>query len=292
MSLHHSILAAAYRPVHLSNDLLRYIGIKSDARLRVIHYHDIPLQEQKEFVKQIHYLSRYWKFVSPEEFSAMILGDAPIKGANLLLTFDDGFVSCRRVTEEVLNPIGIKALFFVVPAFVSLKENSDFYAFVERHIYPGCAIVPNSRSLTWDDLAWLLSTGHTIGSHTHTHARLANITNIKKLETEIIDSADLLEQKLNTKIEHFAFPFGNLKSFSRLGLEVARQRYKFIYTGMRGDNANGVFSWNLRRDDIKPHHSLNLIGSLLEGIADIRYTHNLSQIELWGDVKNEKTGKY
>lgn len=285
MSLIHSLLASAYPPLKLGNDLLRLVGAKSYARLRVLIYHNIAPQEQERFAAQLRWLARSWTFVSPQQFAAMMRGDAPIKGANLLLSFDDGLTSNRRVAEEVLNPMRIQALFFVMSAFVDLVARDDYRSFIARHIWPALpleAVPDHWRNMNWNDLVWLLETGHAIGSHTRTHARLSELKQANELEAEIIHSADVLEKKLGVKIEHFAYPFGNLTSFSPAALAIARQRFSFIYTGLRGENACGAPPWALRRDAIVPTNSFGLIGALLEGGADIRYARDLAQYESWG----------
>lgn len=57
----------------------------------------------------------------------MLAGDETINGRNLLLSFDDGFASNRDVAEKILNPLDIKALFFVVSDFVNLKDCREAY---------------------------------------------------------------------------------------------------------------------------------------------------------------------
>ena len=285
MSLMHSLLAAAYNPLRFGNILLRRVGAKSDARLRVLIYHDIAPNEQERFAAQLRWLARSWSFVSPQRFAAMMRGDDPIKGANLLLTFDDGFASNLKVANEVLNPMGIKALFFVVSAFVDHADGDDCRDFITRHIWPGLhpgAVPVHWRNMTWPDLTWLLETGHTIGAHTRTHARLSELKHANELYAELIESADMLERKLGVKVEHFAYPFGNMDSFSQEALAVAMQRFSFIYTGLRGDNARGAFPWALSRDVILPANTFGLVGALLEGGADIRYVRDLALCESWG----------
>lgn len=253
-------------------------------------YHDIAPHEQERFAAQLRWLAQSWNFVSPQQFEDMIRGDAPIKGANLLLSFDDGFASNRKVAEEILNPMGIKALFFVVSDFIDLSEGDDYRAFIVRYICPGLTpetLPDHWRNMTWDDLLWLCETGHTIGAHTRTHVRLSELQQATDLEVEIIDSADMLERKLGLKVEHFAYPFGDLASFSSSALAVARQRFCFIYTGLRGDNARGAPPWVLRRDVIFPSNSFGLIGALLEGGADIRYAKDLALCESWGKKTDE-----
>lgn len=286
MSLIHSLLAGTYQPLRLGNNLLRRLGVKPDAQLRVLIYHDIAPQEQERFAAQLRWLTMSWTFISPNRFAAMMRGVEPIEGANLLLTFDDGFASNRRVAEDVLNPMGIKALFFVVSAFVDLIDGDDCRAFIARHICTGMTtetIPDHWRNMTWDDLTYLLESGHTIGAHTHTHCRLSEMQHNNDLMAEVVESTDKIECNLGVKVDHFAFPFGDLASFSPSVLAIAKQRFSFIYTGLRGDNVGGVPLWALRRDAVFPGNSFGLIGALLEGGADIRYSRSLAQYESWGN---------
>ncbi len=284
MSFMHSLVASAYHPLKLGNNLLRCLGAKSDARIRILIYHDISPRELDRFAAQLHWLSKSWTFISPQQFESMMRGHTPMSGANLLLSFDDGFASQRKIVEEVLNPMGIKALFFVVSDFVNISAGADCRAFIAQNICPGLpieAIPDHWRNMSWLDLEWLLEAGHTIGAHTKTHARLSETKEANRLVTEIIKSADILASNLGVKIEHFAYPFGNLSSISPAALAVAMQRFSFIYTGLRGDNALGARSWSLRRDSLAPLNSLGLIGSLLEGCADFRYGRDLEQYASW-----------
>ena len=284
MSLKHSLLSAAYLPLRMGNNLLRRVGVKLDARVRIINYHDIATNEQEKFAAQLRWLARSWTFVSPQRFAAMISGEEPIKGSNLLLTFDDGFASNRRVAEEVLKPMGIQALFFVVPDFVNFREE-DYRTYITSHFYPNMnpERVPEcGPNMTWNDLAWLIENGHTIGNHTRTHALLSELKQENELQEEIVESADELERNLGVKIEHFAFPFGNLGSFSPAALALARHRFPFIYTGLRGDNTDKADKWAIRRDVIQTYDSLGLVGALLEGGADFHYAKSLAKYKSWG----------
>ena len=285
MSLKHRLLAATYPCLRLGNASLRRIGIRPSGRLRVLLYHDIAPHEEDRFAAHLRWLAQTWQFVDPQKFAAMVSGEEPVKDDHLLLTFDDGFASNRLIAERVLNPMGIRALFFIISCFAELSDADDRRAFIARGIYPGMdpATMPRYwQNMTWNDLSFLLETGHTIGAHTATHARLSQIVRADELEAEIIDSADMLEQKLGVKVEHFAYTFGNLASFSPLALAIARKRFRFIHTGLRGNNAHGVLPWALRRDAMKPTDSLALTGALLEGGADLRYAEDLATLESWG----------
>ena len=242
MSLHHQILTGLYYPLKLTNFIGQAMGIGSPHRLRVLLYHDIAPHEQDLFAAQLRWLKKSWNFVTPERFSAMVSGSESICGYNLLLTFDDGFASNRVVAEQILNPMGIKAIYFVMSDFVDIKEYHEARHFISQHTHPGMPLsdIPaHWRNMGWDDLTYLIETGHTIGAHTRTHARLSKLHQTAELEAEIIGCAETLEYRLGIEMAHFAYTFGNLASFSQSALTVARRRFKYIYTGIRGNNSFG-----------------------------------------------------
>ena len=285
MSLKHSALALAYHPLRLGNSALRLFGKRPAGRLRVLIFHDIPLREEARFAAHLRWLNQSWKFIDKARFEAMISGEEAVREDSLLLTFDDGFASNRRIAEKVLNPMGIRGLFFVVSSFAALTEKDDWRGFVARNIYPRMRpedVPEYSRNMTWDDLAYLLETGHAIGGHTASHARLSQL-GPENLQTEIVESADILEMRLGVTIDHFAYTFGDLDSFSKEALGIARSRFRFIHTSLRGENAQGVPPWAIRRDAIQPADSYSLVGALLEGGADRLYRDSISTYESWGN---------
>jgi peptidoglycan/xylan/chitin deacetylase (PgdA/CDA1 family) len=283
--LHHKVLAASYHPLRLAKAVGRSLRLCSPHQLRILLYHDVAPCERENFAAQLRWLAKSWNFVPPEHFESMALGTEAIKGRNLLLTFDDGFASNRMIAEQVLKPMGIKAVFFVVSDFVDMKDTIESLTFITRHIYPGRAaqsIPEHLCNMTKDDLCYLLDAGHTIGAHTRTHARLRELKESEELEMEIIGSADSLETKLGTRIQHFAYPFGDLASFSQSALNIAQQRFRFIYSGLRGDNTGGISPFALRRDAVTAQDSITLLGAFVEGAADFHYRPSCAQLDSWG----------
>ncbi|MDB4877489.1 MAG: polysaccharide deacetylase family protein [Gemmatimonadetes bacterium] len=234
---------------------------------------------------QLRALSRTWKFVSPDRFAAMISGAEHVRGRNLLLTFDDGFASQRGVADRVLAPMGISAIFFVISDFVALQTLHDAREFVARNIQPGAraeSLPSHLSNMDWSDLEFLLDQGHCIGGHTKTHARLSGIETSKTLEQEIAGSADTLEQRLGTHIAHFAYPFGDVASFGADAMAVARERFRFVYSGLRGENSRGgATPASIRRDAVSPRDTNALVNAYVEGIADWRYRRSRVQLSEW-----------
>ena len=98
---------------------------------------------------------------------------------------------------------------------------------------------------------------------------------------EIIASIDTLAQRLGVSIEHFAYTFGDLASFSDKAFAVARRRFRFIYSGLRGDNAGGVVPYALRRDAVTAQDPTALLGAFVEGAADFRYARAHDELRSW-----------
>lgn len=282
MSLKHKILASSYPVLELYNSFTRFTRIRKQGRLRVLVYHDISPDQIDSFAAQLRWLARKWKFITPEMFSSMLSGEEPIVGDNVLLTFDDGFISNRIVAEKVLHEMGISAIFFVVSGFVEISGIDDCHEFIARGIRAD--LEPNKmpihwQNMNWDDLRYLLDAGHTIGGHTATHARLSLLKDDVELDIEIIKSADLIETKLGINIEHFAFTFGDFSSLSCDALNVAKQRFKYIHTSLRGKNTNNTLSPALiYRDTISPLDNNYLTGAFLAGGADILYKRGRDSI--------------
>ena len=205
-----------------------------------------------------------------------------------MLTFDDGYASNRTVAEQILNPMGVKALFFAVSAFVEQEDRDEARAFIARHIeiYRRASDLPDHLyNMGWADLAALLEQGHLVGCHTRTHARLSQLASDSDLQSEIVASADTLERRLGTSIDHFAYTFGDLASFSQQALTVARQRFRFVYSGLRGDNVGGVSPYKLRRDAVAAEDSPWLLGAFVEGAADFHYAGARAQLDSWADSR-------
>ena len=289
MAIKHSLLASAYPPLKIYSSLKRTIRGARSARLRVLLYHDIDPSLESSFEAQLRWLSKSWQFVTPQQFTAMMDGTAPVEQDSLLLTFDDGFLSNRGIADRILNPMGIQALFFIVSNFSLLPCNGNWRGFIANNIYPTIKerdIPEHWKNMSIDDLNFLINTGHTIGGHTANHRRLSSIAP-SDLGSEIIESADLLELVLKIRIEHFAYTFGDLDSFTPLALEVARSRFKYVHTGMRGDNSCVRNSWGIRRDSLSAKAPHFLVGAFLEGGADRIYSSKLKEYESWGSFHDE-----
>jgi len=284
MSKSHAIIKYSYPLIK------NIIPINKD-QLRVLTFHDVPPSQETAFKQQLIWLMETWNMVTPEEFEKLIISNKKINGKHILITFDDGFISNRIVAEKILNPLGIKALFFVISDFIEIENKSEAHKFISEYIMPEIAIenIPDSmNNMQWEDLQVLESQGHTIGCHTRKHAKLSTC-DLEELNDEIIGSSERIYEKLGICIEHFAYPFGDIGSFSKEALGITSEHFKYIHSGIRGNNVDLTSPYAIRRDSAavqsKNHEYIpldnNLLDAFLAGAVDFHYRKARNIIDSW-----------
>ena len=189
------------------------------------------------------------------------------------LTFDDGFYSSYQAIKQLKN---YKAIFFVCPEFINRGEYGNWQDFFHHNLtrkenLEDADFVNAVRPASWENLRELVKLGHTIGSHGMSHQCLSKIASQKELEQEIMGSADLLEDKLQVKINHFSNPFGNAQSFDQRALKIIKKRYPYFFTGIRGNNFGKGEDFIKWRDTVHFYWSIDYIEFLLRGGFDWYY---------------------
>ena len=273
----------------LLKKLYSILGETNKTQIRIINFHNILDNDYEKFGNLIEYLKRNWSIISPEEFKLFIQKkEYNIDKKSILITFDDSYKSQKIVTEKYLDPLGIKALFFIVSDFVNLVSKEEAHLFIKKNFFPNnnsIKLNDNTINMSINDLKILLNNGHTIGGHTKTHARLSQIKDENKLVNEIISSKKSLENQLeNYKIEDFAYTFGDLNSIDKNSLEIILKNFNFLYSGLRGNNFN-ISSNILRRDAVNLDESFDSISTYLNGYIDLIYKNKIKKLEKWAFLK-------
>lgn len=113
-----------------------------------------------------------------------------------VLTFDDGYKNILQILV-VLEKYNFKATIFLVVNFIGKKNLWDKNIGLEQE-----------SLLEWKDIKELVKRGFSFGSHTLTHPYLTKIS-FDEMKKEIILSKKILEEKLNTSINFFCYPYGD-----------------------------------------------------------------------------------
>ena len=229
-----SLLAPALVAVGRLRDVVRP---PPPAAVRLLIFHDVPDEQREAFARLIDHLGRRYGFIDPDTAARRLLHGAPADGRTpVLLTFDDGFISNRQVAEAVLQPRGVRALFFVCPGLIELapeKQRSAIAANVFRGHVTADELPTDMALMNWADLAALERQGHRIGCHGFDHNRLAGLEE-GRLDCQVVQAKALLEARMGTATPWFAFTFGDVASIDAAALAHIGRHFPLCRSGVRG----------------------------------------------------------
>lgn len=115
----------------------------------------------------------------------------------VVLTFDDGYLSVLEQALPVMAAQGFSATVFLVTSLVGMSASQA------KAVHPDF----DRDLLTWHQVeAWVRS-GFDIGSHTLSHPDLTRLSP-DALEQELGQSREILEQRLQTRVDALAYPYG------------------------------------------------------------------------------------
>ena len=266
-------------------NLYSFLGDQK-AQLRIITFHDILSEDYQKFCDLIFYLKTNWNIISPNEFKKIINKEKnTTNGKNILISFDDAYKSQRIVTEKYLDPLNIKALFFIVSDFIKLNSKDEAHEFIRKNFFKfnnkNLKLNSQTKNMNLEDIKLLIQNGHTIGGHTKTHSQLSKIDDEKNLYQEIVASKDFLENNLeNYKIEDFAYTFGDFESINKKSLKLIFKNFNYLYTGLRGNNYK-INSKIIRRDAINLKENFKVISAYINGYTYFMYKNKLEELEKW-----------
>jgi peptidoglycan/xylan/chitin deacetylase (PgdA/CDA1 family) len=142
-----------------------------------------------------------YEFKGPSEFLTA-------EGNTCFLSFDDNFRSWLR-TLPILEEYGVRATFYV-----NSWPFRDRIGEMDVRDYLGRIGAEHETTLSTSELREIAAAGHLIGAHSHTHPVLSALPRAAAQE-EIRICREELGSLLGHSPEHFAYPFGMRRHFSR-----------------------------------------------------------------------------
>lgn len=118
------------------------------------------------------------------------------------ITFDDGYEDGHSYALPILAKYGAPATFFITAGFVE-REPAVLDRFQRLwRCGPG-----DLDPLDWGQVLELHSSGMDIGSHSYSHANLADLAPVD-VARELRESRDIIGGRLGEAVDLFAYPFG------------------------------------------------------------------------------------
>lgn len=115
------------------------------------------------------------------------------------LTFDDGLAEHATVVMPLLDSLGLKGTFYLIPRHIDRSK-----------------VVRDAATCTWEQARLLMEHGHTIGNHTYSHRDLTKLP-LAEAEREIQRGDSAIYAHLGIHPTALALPY-NHKSDSLLAL--------------------------------------------------------------------------
>jgi len=172
----------------------------------------ITRQRVGQFGKQMSFLyDEGYKLVGLEKD---LSSDPKEKRKEVFLTFDDGYESVYINVFPVLERLGFSATVFLITGWVG-KNNLWDVNWGRKF-----------KHLSWSQVEELNGFGFNFGSHTVNHPDLTKLTD-KELEYELLDSKNILEDRLGKRVEFLSYPFGRYNQKVKRIAQKAGYRYAF-----------------------------------------------------------------
>lgn len=257
--------------------------IQPASNVRVTYTHEVKNSDLSNFESLVRYLCRRRTVICPEEFFSAYECGAPLTGRSLMMSFDDGLLSSYHAAKRILEPNGIRAIFFVPTAALELKSAEQMRQFAASNIYydPLCkdSLCPEEYEfMTEKHLLDLVSAGCMVCPHTHSHMRLSQVADAETAEREIVRPKKILEGILSREIRAFAFPVGTDREASSFAYRYIRQNYAYCFTALNGTNRAGTEPYTLHRDCLPADSPLPYVRMVMDGAYDIYYAFKMRRL--------------
>jgi peptidoglycan/xylan/chitin deacetylase (PgdA/CDA1 family) len=239
---------------------LRRRALRSGPLVVVVEMHETLQRDADQLRRQLEWVSERFTLISPEAFFGLWnRTEAPPNWSRpaVLFTFDDGRESNYSVAAPLLESMGTRGLFFVVPEFIGLtaREARDFY----YSTIDVRGVAPSDDGEQWTpmnvgQLADLARRGHSIGSHTLSHVSLAGLSQ-PELERQIGMSAEKISFWTQKNVDAFAWPYA-WSAISRRAWDLIRQTHRFCFSPCPGTTDCSLDSPHLIwRTEIEAYYS-------------------------------------
>jgi peptidoglycan/xylan/chitin deacetylase (PgdA/CDA1 family) len=189
---------AVYRTICLT-------GSSKPARhIPILAYHSIDespsevalpeamFRSQIEFLKERQYVT-----IGLDDLLEHLKDGSGIRRRAVVITFDDGFKSTYERAFPILRENGFTATIFLTAHSVGSRCNW----------LPEDSLLSQMPMLDWEEIAEMQHHGFRFGAHSLTHPCLTSLTR-EEAEEEIRRSKEYLEEKLQTPIRFFCYPYG------------------------------------------------------------------------------------
>lgn len=219
------------------------VGEEARARLRVLTYHrfgespgDVFCLPPGEFENHVRWIAEANTAVSIDDVCDHLATGKSLPAGALLVTIDDGHLSTWTHARPILSQYAVPAVAFVTSNLIGRGDSGGG---------------THEPYMNWEQLARLRDSGIAIGSHAANH-RSMGLLPLDQAREEIDSSRCTLEERAETTVRSFAYPFGTRIDCTReTGRLVAEAGYDCAFTSQHGAILAGLDPFLLPRVKIE-----------------------------------------
>jgi len=198
--------------------------------LRCLYCHYVFDDQRNQFSTIISQLKNTGDFIDTDSLVSIAKGKDHLDGRYYHLSFDDGFKNIVQNAFPILYEQKVPALFFVPTNFIDADFNKAKTFCLKKTSYKGVI-----EMASWKDIHVISNANFDIGAHTRTHPKLAHLSKIDELESEIIGARKDLEKKHKIQCNYFSWPFGKRTDVNQTVISVIQKAgYKACFGAFRG----------------------------------------------------------
>ena len=228
----------------LVQNLIRFLHLiffKKNLPTKIaLYFHNI----EKDEIEDIKFIIKFFKYLNYNFYSITDFNyQLENSTKSISLTFDDGFKSWINLIE-IFEKENIHVTFFLNSVFLEpCNDLSRFYYNINTD--------KNIQLLDFKDIELLISKGHEIGAHTHSHETSSCLSD-KNFQVDIEENLNYL-RKFNMEINSFAIPFGRRRYIKNSQLNYLRNIFSIIVYGEPGmlfdQKLNSIqrYPWNSKK---------------------------------------------
>jgi peptidoglycan/xylan/chitin deacetylase (PgdA/CDA1 family) len=139
------------------------------------------------------------------------------RAAAITYTFDDGLRDQYTVAVPMLNEVGFKGTFFVIPASTAETPEEGEKKVTLKRAWGG---------ISWPELKEMAAQGHEIASHTWSHQGLTKLS-AEEVDTQFSKGYEAIKTRIGKAPLTLAFPFNG----STPEIKTAALKYHVAYRG-------------------------------------------------------------
>lgn len=242
----------------------KFLFGRAHKKISIVMYHSVspdidPFSVSPEtFGRQIRFIVENYQVARLSDLTSLLIGENH-ESRKVVVTFDDAYSHLLGPAYSVLQKYSVPCTIFVPTRFIGGRNEWDL---------TGNGVVPK-HLMSGNDLSSLVREGLVdIGSHTVDHVSMRGLTR-QQMDGQLIQSKQTLEDLVAKNVDSFAYPFGQLRNFSKESTDaVQKAGYKLAVTSRWGTVNRYENRFELRRVFFDESDSDEQLRQKLEGAYD------------------------